>query len=85
MDPLIEIEQYARKLKLFIDGLARGALIAEEEEVMLLVEPKPKFLLENSRQFLNFIKDVNSDSVRLNFDIGHFYCVREDPVKKTDL
>lgn len=73
---------YIGKLeKLFIDGLARAALIAEEEGVKLLVEPEPNLLLENSRQFLNLIKNIHSDSVRLNFDIGHFYCVREDPVK----
>jgi sugar phosphate isomerase/epimerase len=67
--------------KIFIDGLTRAALIAEEEGVKLLVEPEPNLLLENSRQFLNLIKNVHSDAIRLNFDIGHFYCVREDPVK----
>jgi sugar phosphate isomerase/epimerase len=67
--------------KLFIDGLARAALIAEQEGIKLLVEPEPNLLLENSRQFLNFIKNVHSDSIKLNFDIGHFYCVGEDPVK----
>jgi sugar phosphate isomerase/epimerase len=73
---------YIGKLeKLFIDGLARAALIAEQEGIKLLVEPEPNLLLENSRQFLNFIKNVHSDSIKLNFDIGHFYCVGEDPVK----
>jgi sugar phosphate isomerase/epimerase len=67
--------------KLFIDGLARAAQIAEQEGIKLLVEPEPNLLLENSRQFLNFIKNVHSDSIKLNFDIGHFYCVGEDPVK----
>jgi sugar phosphate isomerase/epimerase len=74
--------KYIGKLeKLFIDGLARAAMIAEEEGVKLLIEPEPNLLLENSRQFLNFIKNVHSDSIKLNFDIGHFYCVGEDPVK----
>jgi hypothetical protein len=36
-------------------------------------------LLENSSEFLDFIENVDSDYVRLNFDIGHFYCVKEDP------
>jgi sugar phosphate isomerase/epimerase len=35
--------------------------------------------LENSTEFLDFIKNVDSDYVKLNFDIGHFYCVMEDP------
>jgi sugar phosphate isomerase/epimerase len=55
--------------------------VAEEEDVMLLVEPEPGLLLENSRQFKRFMKGINSDHVRLNFDIGHFYCVGEDPAE----
>jgi sugar phosphate isomerase/epimerase len=38
-------------------------------------------LLERSEQFLNFIKRIRSEVVRLNFDIGHFFCVKEDPAK----
>jgi sugar phosphate isomerase/epimerase len=65
--------------KLFSTGLKKAAIVAEEVDVMLLVEPEPGLLLENSRQFKHFIKDIKSDHVRLNFDIGHFYCVGEDP------
>jgi sugar phosphate isomerase/epimerase len=65
--------------KLFFSGLKKAARVAEEEDVMLLVEPEPGLLLENSRQFKDFMKDISSDYVRLNFDIGHFYCVGEDP------
>jgi sugar phosphate isomerase/epimerase len=67
--------------KTFAAGLARAAKIAENEGVKLLVEPEPFLLLENSRQFKEFIKNVESDFVKLNFDIGHFYCVGEDPAK----
>ena len=67
------------------DSLSTVCLLAEkvaqECGIKILVEPEPGLLLENSRQFLAFIKDINSDSVGLNFDIGHFYCVREDPAK----
>ncbi len=67
--------------KLFLDGLNSAAAVAEEERVTILVEPEPNLLIENSKQFLNFIRNVSSPFVKLNFDIGHFYCVREDPVK----
>jgi sugar phosphate isomerase/epimerase len=67
--------------KIFIDSLSRATNLAQECGVRILVEPEPGLLLENSRQFLNFIKDIKSDAVGLNFDIGHFYCVREDPAK----
>ena len=67
--------------RFFIDGLSVVEKIAQECGIKILVEPEPGLLLENSQQFLAFIKDINSDSIGLNFDIGHFYCVREDPAK----
>jgi len=67
--------------KLFIDGILRASKIAEKEDVKILVEPEPSLLLENSKQFRNFMKKINSEYVRLNFDIGHFFCVREDPAQ----
>lgn len=65
--------------KIFLAGLVQAAKAAEKEDVKLLIEPEPALLLENSRQFKNFVRNINSDHVRLNFDIGHFYCVGEDP------
>jgi sugar phosphate isomerase/epimerase len=65
--------------KLFIKGLNRAAAVAEKEGVKILVEPEPNLLLESSGQFIDLIKDLGSDYVKLNFDIGHFYCVSEDP------
>ena len=67
--------------KLFIDGLLRASKIAEKEGIKILVEPEPSLLLENSKQFKNFMKKVNSEYVKLNFDIGHFFCVKEDPAQ----
>jgi sugar phosphate isomerase/epimerase len=67
---------------LFMEGLNRVVPIAEQENIIILIEPEPNLLLENSNQFLNFIENLSTDNVRLNFDIGHFYCVGEDP---TDL
>ncbi len=68
--------------EIFLDGLARVAQIAEEEDVKVLIEPEPGLLVENSRQFKKLmIKILNQKNIRLNFDIGHFYCVNEDPAK----
>jgi sugar phosphate isomerase/epimerase len=67
--------------KLFINGLNKAAAIAEKNKIKILIEPEPNLLLENSTEFLDFIKNVDSDYVKLNFDIGHFYCVKEDPAK----
>ena len=64
---------------LFIEGISRSAEIAKFYGVKVLVEPEPGLLIENSEQFLTFVKKIHSDWVGLNFDMGHFFCVREDP------
>ena len=71
----------ARKeaMSLFHQGLARVAPLAEDLGVKILVEPEPDLLMENTREFNEFIKGVESPAVGLNFDIGHFFCAGEDP------
>jgi sugar phosphate isomerase/epimerase len=66
-------------LKMFIDGISEVLAVAEEEKVKILVEPEPGLLLENSKEFLQFINNFDSKYIGLNFDIGHFVCVNEDP------
>lgn len=66
-------------LKIFENGLNEILPIAEKENVTILVEPEPGLLIENSQQFINFIKNFDSKHIGLNFDIGHFFCVGEDP------
>jgi sugar phosphate isomerase/epimerase len=66
-------------LALFHKGLDQVMPLAEELGVKVLVEPEPGLLLENTREFKNFIKDVKSTAIGLNFDIGHFFCAGEDP------
>jgi len=76
--PLGDISR-ADALSLFYQGLEQVIPAAEALNVKLLVEPEPDLLLENSREFLDFIKDIRSSAVGINFDIGHFYCAGEDP------
>lgn len=66
-------------LKIFAEGLKKVKNIAEENNVKILVEPEPSLLIENSQQFIQLMKIICSDYIKLNFDIGHFYCVKEDP------
>jgi sugar phosphate isomerase/epimerase len=67
-----------RRFRNEINALAR---FAEEREIKVLIEPEPGLLLESSSDFLTFMKTVESEYVRLNFDIAHFYCVGEDPAE----
>jgi sugar phosphate isomerase/epimerase len=66
-------------LALFYLGLERVIPSAEELDVKIVIEPEPDLLMENTQEFKHFIKDVQSPIVGLNFDIGHFFCVGEDP------
>ena len=66
-------------LSLFHKGLECVIPLAEELDVVLLIEPEPELLIENSRQIKSFIRDIASKHVGINFDVGHFYCVSENP------
>ncbi len=52
---------------------------AERLGVGLLIEPEPELLIERFDQYLEFVARVDSSAVGLNFDVGHAYCVGEDP------
>jgi len=66
-------------LKLYREGLAAIEKPARDCGVRILIEPEPDLLIENSRQFLELFRDLDPDVFGLNFDIGHFFCVNEDP------
>jgi sugar phosphate isomerase/epimerase len=66
---------------LFLSGISDVSAEAEKNKIKILVEPEPKLLIETSKDFLDIIKEIKSDWVGLNFDIGHFFCVGEDPVQ----
>ena len=66
-------------LPLFRETIAPALAEADRAGVKVLVEPEPECTIETSRQFLDFQKTVPNRSFGLNCDIGHFYCVGEDP------
>ena len=70
-----------KELELFQEGLLEVLPIAEELGIHLLIEPEPELLIENSHQFVKFIEKFDSKFLGLNFDIGHFFCVNENPHK----
>jgi sugar phosphate isomerase/epimerase len=70
---------WADGLKLFVEMLKPVVAHAEKEGVMLLVEPEPDLLIETADQYLEFATKIRSPMLGLNFDIGHFYCVKDEP------
>jgi sugar phosphate isomerase/epimerase len=64
---------------IFYEELMPCVELAETLEVVLLIEPEPELLIERFGQYLEFTARVDSPWLGLNFDIGHAYCVGEDP------
>lgn len=77
--PVPQGESWNKMLKLFVEQLKPVAEHAEKEDVLLLIEPEPDLLVETAGQFEELMKHIDSPAVGLNFDIGHFYCVGDDP------
>jgi sugar phosphate isomerase/epimerase len=63
----------------FYEELMPCIEVAEQLGIGLLIEPEPELLIERFEQYLTFVERIDSPQVGLNFDIGHAYCVREDP------
>ncbi len=70
---------WSAALKLFVEMIKPVAEHAEKEGVLLLVEPEPGLLIETADQFDEFMTHIDSPAIGLNFDIGHHYCVKDDP------
>jgi sugar phosphate isomerase/epimerase len=77
--PLEPGGSWAAALRLFVEGLKPVAEHAEKEGVLLLIEPEPDLIVETADQFLELMQHIDSPAVGLNFDIGHFYCVGDEP------
>lgn len=67
--------------RIFYDELMPCVELAEKLQIKLLIEPEPDLLIETFGQYLQFVQRIQSPWVKLNFDVGHAYCVGEDPEK----
>ena len=63
----------------FLDGLRAVEGSARAKGIKILIEPEPGLLVENSSEFLKIYGKLDPEVFGLNFDIGHFFCVGEDP------
>jgi len=72
-------------LRLFQEGLMAVAEPARKQGIRILIEPEPGLLIENSSQFTSLFRELDPEVFGLNCDIGHFFCVGEDPAKVVQL
>jgi sugar phosphate isomerase/epimerase len=77
--PLVPGQSCAAGAAIFYDELMPCIEVAEKLGVPLLIEPEPGLLIERFDQYLEFVGRIDSPMIGLNFDIGHAYCVSEDP------
>ncbi len=77
--PLAPGQSWDAAAQIFYDELMPCVEVAERLEVGLLIEPEPELLIERFEQYLYFMERIDSPWVGLNFDIGHAYCVSQDP------
>ncbi len=77
--PLPPGQTWQAAAKIFYDELMPCVELAQRLEVLLLIEPEPGLLVERFEQYLEVAGRVDSPWLGLNFDIGHAYCVGEDP------
>src|SRR5262249_56144411 len=66
-------------VKLFVEMLKPVVAHAEKEQVLLLIEPEPGLLIETVDQYLELMQHFTSPFIALNYDIGHAFCVKDDP------
>lgn len=77
--PLAEGQTWQSAADVFYEELMPCVEVAERLEVGLLIEPEPGLMIERFEQFLEFVQRIDSPAIGLNFDVGHAYCVGEDP------
>jgi len=77
--PLAPGQTWKAGADIFYNELMPCVEVAEKLGVPILIEPEPGLLIERFDQYLEFTSRIDSPMVGLNFDIGHAYCVGEDP------
>jgi sugar phosphate isomerase/epimerase len=65
----------------FAEGLRKVLPRAREKKITLAVEPEPGLLIQTAAEYLEFKREFFRDEplVRMNCDVGHLFCVEEDP------
>jgi sugar phosphate isomerase/epimerase len=65
----------------YAEGLSRVLPKAKARGLILAIEPEPGLFIENAGEYLEFKQRFfkNEDAVKMNCDIGHLFCVGDDP------
>jgi sugar phosphate isomerase/epimerase len=66
---------------LFAEGLSEVLPRAKQKNLILAIEPEPGLFIESAAEYLEFKTRFfkNEPNVLMNCDIGHLFCVGDDP------
>ena len=66
---------------LFAEGISRVLPRAREKNIILAIEPEPGLFIQTAAEYLEFKNRFfkNEPAVQMNCDIGHLFCVGDDP------
>ena len=81
--PLGDDQSYDQAMDLFVEMLKPVVAHGQNEGVRLLVEPEPGLLIERFEQYEELADRIDSPYLGLNFDVGHAYCVGQEPSEWT--
>src|SRR6185437_974357 len=72
---------YAQGNERFAESLSECIATAKACGVTLAVEPEPGLLIQTADEYLQFKQTffANEPIIRMNCDIGHLFCVGDDP------
>lgn len=67
----------------FAEGIRRILPKAKELAIILAIEPEPGLFIETAEEYIAFKGQFFADEplVRMNCDVGHLFCVGEDPAE----
>jgi len=67
----------------FAEGLGRVLPLAKQLHITLAIEPEPGLFIQDSAEYLDFKSTFfkHEDQIKMNCDIGHLFCVGEDPAE----
>lgn len=68
-------------LRRYRTGLEDCLPLAAELGITLMIEPEPGLVIQHSHECVEFLRQVDHPNLKMNCDLGHFYCVDEDPAK----
>jgi sugar phosphate isomerase/epimerase len=66
-------------LRRFQAGLEEVLPLADQHAVTLLVEPEPGLLIQHADDCVRFLQRLRHPRLKMNADLGHFFCVGDDP------